>query len=200
MYSIRNIKGLTITELMIVLAIVMITAGISIPMYISDIPRQRVKAAAQQMMTDLRLARARAVANNQAYLVCFGSDTTYKMAPEINDDATDCDTAETIAIWKVQVKAVDYVKTHSGVQFGIGNSGSNPCMGQTTSPSSAVEFSSKIARFDKRGSSVDGSGALYSGAVYLTNPRDSKNRTYCVQVEASTGRAKLYKWDQGAWQ
>ncbi len=184
-----NTKGMSLTELMVVLAIVAITAAIAIPMYISDLPRQKAKAAAQGVMMDLRLARAKAVAGNQVYLVCFDSTTSYKLGTETLGSTMDCG-AITVE------KTVDFTKSYKGVQFGVGNSGSNVCEGATNT--NAIYFPSNTARFNNRGSSVDGSNAFWGGgAVYLTNTQDSRQQTYCVQVDGTTGRAKLWRWDTG---
>lgn len=186
-----NNKGLTLNELMIVLAIIAITAAVAVPMYVSDLPRQKAKAAAQSLLTDLRVARARAVANNQGYLVCFDSSTTYKLA----SGGTNTTSCASLPAGQID-KAVDFRTNHDGVQFAVGTIG-GACPGaNTTNP---ISFVNNIARFSKRGSSVDGSNTFYSGVVYLTNIRDSKQSTYCIDVEGTTGRAKLYAWAKGAW-
>jgi len=183
--NLRDIKGVTLTELMIVLSIIAITAAIVIPMYTADLPRQKAKAAAQQMLTDLRLARARAVANNQAYLICFNTDG-YTLTPQAGGP-TDCDAAAANLR-----KTVDFIKSFSGVKFQVGTIG-GACPGMTTTQ--AIAFPSEVARFTRLGSSVDGSDNSVDGVVYLTNTQDPKQQTYCVQVEGTTGRAKLYRWD-----
>lgn len=184
-----NEKGVTLTELMVVLAIIAITAAIAIPMYISDLPRQKTKAAAQGLLSDLRLARGRAVANNQPYLICFDSTTSYKLGAEILGSTMDCNAIQV-------AKTVDFTKSHNGVQFSVGIS-SKPCTGAATLD--AIDFLNDTARFNRLGSSVDGGNSFRPGAVYVTNTKDSKQQVYCVQAEGSTGRAKLYKWDQGNW-
>lgn len=178
-------RGLTLTELMIVLAIIIITAAIAIPTYIAELPRQRLKAVAQGMLADLRLARARAVANNQPYLLCFDSTTTYKLASG-SLSTTNCTPL-------APEKTVDFKKNYKGVQFGVGNTTlACPDMASMI----PINFVNDIARFNNRGSSVDGSGALLlNGGVYLTNTQDPNRGTYCVHVEGTTGRAKLYRWD-----
>lgn len=184
-----NEKGVTLTELMVVLGIIAITAAIAIPMYISDLPRQRTKAAAQGLLSDLRLARGRAVANNQPYLICFNetTNTSYTLRQE---GATPLNCTGTIN------KTVDFTMNHPGVQFNIGNS-TTPCTG--VSAIDPVNFVNGTARFNRLGSSVDGNNSFWDGAVYVANTRDPNLQAYCVQVEGSTGRAKLWKWDNGGW-
>ncbi|MEK6683277.1 MAG: GspH/FimT family pseudopilin [Nitrospirota bacterium] len=184
MTNLTNKKGVTLTELMVVLAIVMITAAIAIPAYVSDLPRQRAKAAAQGMHADLRLARSRAVANNTPYLVCFTS-TSYQLVSAANCQAAGVTTID---------KTVDFEKDYKGVRFGVG--GSTGACKETTSHEPIYFPGGSMARFDIRGSSVDGNGTFYpGGVVYLTNTLDPNQSAYCVQVEGTTGRAKLYRWN-----
>ena len=185
-----NEKGMTLTELMVVLAIIVITAAIAIPMYVSDLPRQKTKSAAQGLLGDLRLARGRAVANNQAYLICFDeTNNRYTLRQEPVGLAFNC--TGTIE------KTVDFVKSHNGVAFSVGES-ATPCTGSATLE--AVNFVNNTARFNRLGSSVDGNNGFFNGAVYVTNAKDPRKQVFCVQVEGSTGRSKLWKWQDGSWQ
>jgi prepilin-type N-terminal cleavage/methylation domain-containing protein len=183
-------KGMTLTELMVVLSIIIITSAIAIPMYISDLPRQKAKAVAQGLLGDLRTARAKAVANNASYLVCFNqAGQSYTLRPEIDPAIMDCTAAPA-------EKTVDFKQNFNGVQFNIGPA-DQVCTG--ASSTDPVDFVLNTARFNRLGSSVDGGNNFWSGAVYVMNINDSKQQVYCAQVEGSSGRAKLYKWDNAQW-
>jgi prepilin-type N-terminal cleavage/methylation domain-containing protein len=191
MTNLVNEKGLTLTELMVVLSIIVITAAIAIPMYISDLPRQRTKAVAQGLLADLRMARGRAVANNQSYLICFDGSTAtpgYTLRPETGA-VMDCK-AGTVQ------KTVDFSRDYSGVQFNVGNS-SQPCPGVLNSD--VVNFLLNTARFNRLGSSVDGNNSFLDGSVTVTNIKDPNLQAYCLEVEGSTGRVRIYKWDDAQW-
>ncbi len=180
-------QGVTLTELVVALAIVMITAAIGIPMYVSNIPHQRLKAAGQDLITNLRLARGKAVATNQPYLVCFDTSTqSYRLAPEAGAVLA-CNSVE---------KTIGLNDSYAGVAFGVGSIGT-PCPeALSTNP---IGFPGNAARFSSRGASVDNSSAIVtSAAVYLTNTRDPQRETYCVQVEGTTGRSRLWRWDVNA--
>lgn len=187
--TLRNQRGVTLTELMVVLAIVMITTAIAVPMYIVNLPSLRLKSAAQDLLVDLRLARSWAVKNNNFYLLCFSSPTTYELAIQTGGPTT-CATTD---------KSVNLATQYYGVEIAAGSIGS-PCPDATvTDP---VGFPGSTARFNKRGASVDGANnVLLTAVVYLTNTKDSKDDSYCVQVEGTTGRPRLWKWDgsQGIW-
>jgi type IV fimbrial biogenesis protein FimT len=57
-------QGVTLVEAAVVLAIVAIVAGSAVPGFQAFIERQRLEAAADQLGTDLRFARAEAIARN----------------------------------------------------------------------------------------------------------------------------------------
>jgi len=190
MTNLSNQKGLTLTELMVVLSIIVITAAIAIPMYVSDLPRQRTKAAAQGLLADLRNARGRAVANNAFYLICFdASSESYTLRQEPSGGvAFDC-------TGKV-VKTVDLKTDYYGVEFNVGSS-SQPCPG--VADVDVINFTKDTVRFNRLGSSVDGNNAFRDGSVTVTNIKDPNLQAYCAEVEGSTGRVRLYKWDDAQW-
>ena len=187
-----NTKGLTLVELMIVVSIILIISAIAIPSYISDLPRQRLKGAAINLLTDMRMARARAVASNQNYLVCF--DTALPGYTLVLEDASmDCTPATPANV----EKTVNFKSDYGGVTFGRGNS---TVCGNFAGANEDITFTAKTARFDRNGSAINGAAnpAITPGLVYLTNPRDTPDRAFCVDVQGTTGRAKLHKWD-GEW-
>ena len=195
-----NARGFTLTELMVGVSIIMITAAIAVPMYISDLPRQKTKAAAKNMASDIRLARARAVADNTDYVVCLNDvNKVYTILP--GPAATAIGDCNGLPDWnsvdtRIR-KEVDLNKNHRGVHFGVGTIGAN-C--PTTNAADPILFPGNVIRFNTRGSSVDGGGnVLLSRALYLTNPEDKKKTTFCLHVEGTTGRTRLYEWRNGQW-
>jgi len=66
----REMVGFTLIELMMVMAVIAIVAGISVPSFARIVERQRVEAAALRLATDLALARNTALARRQTVVVC----------------------------------------------------------------------------------------------------------------------------------
>ena len=82
MYTrLKNRKGFTLTELMIITAIVGIMASITIPNIIGWMPRYRLKTITRDIYSTLQLARMRAVATGFEYQISFDlSNETYSIS------------------------------------------------------------------------------------------------------------------------
>lgn len=69
---IKEQRGVTLMELMMVIACLSVLAAIAVPGWISrGWPAHRLKNAAHQVVSDIRLARIRAVATNRQYRLRF---------------------------------------------------------------------------------------------------------------------------------
>ena len=73
----RNNSGMTIIELMVVIGILAILAGIAIPGFIGWLPNHRLRSAADDVQSTLQNAKLRAIRENAIVRVNFdfGNDT-----------------------------------------------------------------------------------------------------------------------------
>ena len=71
--------GMTLLEVMTVVAIIGIVVAIAVPSFSTMLENQRIKGAAEAMLTDLRWARAEAIKRNAPVRVTFatGSNWSY---------------------------------------------------------------------------------------------------------------------------
>jgi prepilin-type N-terminal cleavage/methylation domain-containing protein len=78
MKLLRDKRGVTLLELMVVLAIIGVLMGIGIPSYYAMLPHLRVRGASRDVAEALQIARMKAVAMNTTYIVQFND---YKGSP-----------------------------------------------------------------------------------------------------------------------
>ncbi len=69
-----SLRGITLVEAMVTLAVASIAAGTAIPSFQGMIARQRLEGVAVQLATDLQYARTEAVARNEPLRISFWSD------------------------------------------------------------------------------------------------------------------------------
>jgi prepilin-type N-terminal cleavage/methylation domain-containing protein len=73
-YSVVNDKkGFTLLEMMIVVTLIAILSAVAVISIKSNMPQYYLSGAARQVLTDLMLARSKAVSNNSATTVTFSS-------------------------------------------------------------------------------------------------------------------------------
>jgi len=108
----RKDSGFTLIELIVIIAIVAVFAGIAVPNFLSYMPKSRLNGAARQVMGDLMAARMKAVKLNHRVKVFFYSNHQYKIC----DDA---DNNGTVADGEGDVQLRDIQREYSDVTFDL---------------------------------------------------------------------------------
>jgi len=91
-HMMRQAKGFTLLELMIVIAVLGILAAVAIPNFVSQMPKYRLNGAARQVMGDLMWARMQAVSLNRRVKVFFLSNNhEYKICDDADNNGTVAD-------------------------------------------------------------------------------------------------------------
>jgi type II secretion system protein H len=103
----KALSGFTLLELMIVIAIVGIMAGIGIPNLLSYIPKARLNGAARTVLVDLMATRMKAVKTSVNTRISFTSNHEYLMC----DDADVCDSADDGVLKDIQDQYSDVTFT-----------------------------------------------------------------------------------------
>lgn len=84
--------GLTVIELMVVVAVVAVLAALAAPSLRDFVARQRVAAVNAELVTDLKFARSEAVARNREVYV------TFRTAPRTGSPPMTCYTVHTLGV------------------------------------------------------------------------------------------------------
>ena len=78
--KLKNQKGFTLTEVIVIISILGVMAAISIPSYISWLPRHRLQTSVRQIYDDMNIAKIRAVKDNIVAVIIFTPATnTYSV-------------------------------------------------------------------------------------------------------------------------
>jgi type IV fimbrial biogenesis protein FimT len=86
--------GFTVIEILIVIAVIGMLAGVAIPTYSQLLPKYRLNGAARQVMSDLLSARRRALSQHHTVQVMFTAAQAYTVWTDSNDNG-DVDSDET---------------------------------------------------------------------------------------------------------
>jgi len=196
----QNQKGFSVVELVVVVAIMGITAGTVIPVYYNMKPQIRLNGAVRQLMGDLMWARMKAISENNNYVIAFGeagkilTNNTYYIYDD-NDNNFSSVGIEAEELAKKIVISDDYKDMGYGYASGIKKTDNT-----TTLTGDAVTFSSggasKPIWFNFK---PDGSPNI-TGTIYLLPDEDEasgrKDRSRALSVN-QTGRIKSWRYDMG---
>lgn len=82
----RNNEGMTLAEILVVVAIIAIMSGIAVPSFLSWLENKRVQSAARDMYSNFRKAQSTAVKNNRNCAVSFNGTTGYTVYVDEDKD------------------------------------------------------------------------------------------------------------------
>lgn len=95
-------SGFTLIELIIIIAILAIFAGIAVPNFLSYMPKHRLNGAARQVMGDLMGARMKSVKLNHRAKIFFYSNHQYKICDDADNNGTVADGEGDVQIKDIQ--------------------------------------------------------------------------------------------------
>jgi prepilin-type N-terminal cleavage/methylation domain-containing protein len=112
-----DMRGLTLMELMVTVAILAILVALAMPSFNAYLAKGRLSGAAEALAQDLQLARSEALRRNDAVTISFTSGTAWCYGTILSDTACNCTQTGNCSLRRVDNS--DYAGvTMSAVSFG----------------------------------------------------------------------------------
>jgi Tfp pilus assembly protein FimT len=196
--------GFTVTEIIVVLAIVMTLAGVAFPIFSRISYNIRLKSAAVNISALMQQARILAARQNAVYTVLVpstGGTACINLNP--GTDST-CDSGEVVL---GQTEPVIKFNSHVVPATGAPNgSGGTPSAYVVSGDTGTTNYDNATTL----GYSARGLPCAYSGGTcstpaagyfvyYLKDPRPDGTIGWAAVVVTRTGRTKSYTWNGASW-
>lgn len=179
----KDNKGVSLVELVIVLAIIGIMAGFGIPEYGRYAAKNRVRSAATAIMQNMRMARTMAIKENRTYLITLDPGTnTYRIGFDANENGALTDAG--VDVYGQGPVRVINVQTEysSNVVLDESNFAVNPPNGPN-----GVAINSQSSFFFM----PDGSSSPI-GMIYFQET--NRGYTFCAELANTASKTNLFMW------
>lgn len=189
-----NGYGMTVLEIMAVVAIISILSAIAFPTVLSLLPDYRLKAAVSDLYSNLQRAKQEAVRSNGECGVYFDASTNrYQVIAGGPDGVCDGPAAGIPPQPLNDDVLLNYIELStygSGVQYGSGMA-EKTVPGAGIPPVATVSYVNDRIRFDAKGM------AREMGYTYLTNVNGS---AFAVGTPSIAGSIVQKKWQGNFWE
>lgn len=169
--------GFTIVEFIVVMTVLAIVSVTALPSFEDFRARQRLRAAADNLHTDLQYARSEAVQRNTRITVSFATGGGWCYGIVEGTDACDCTVADVTAAEYCGIK-----RAHN-----ISADGARPDFPGVSVSSAAFDGSASYRIDPRRGQVLDASGDPVEGSILLVG---AASRSVRADVNA-IGRVRL---------
>jgi len=190
--TLKENKGVSLIELLIVLVIVGIIAGFGLPEYGRFAAKSRVRRAATELMQNMRLTRTMAIKENRTYLITLDPATnTYRIGVDINDNGVLTDAEDVYGRPDTAVPndlggpvRVTNVQNEYGVNVVLGES--NFVLNPPNGPNGATISTQSSFSF------MADSSSSPNGMIYFQD--NNRAYTFCIELANTSGKTNLFMW------
>jgi type II secretory pathway pseudopilin PulG len=188
-------RGFSLIEGLVAVSLIMIVMGMAIINFGSVIPNAKADSAMDQMLYQLRSARARAIAHRREVQITFVGNNQLTIAELA---AVGAPPPPTTVSFEGGAK---YMVFNGGATGGTVPDIPAPYNFGNAAPIyfGGIGGGPPVMKFTTNGSFIDGGNTLLNGTVFIGingNPRTAR----AVSVLGATGRIREYHWDGTQWQ
>jgi prepilin-type N-terminal cleavage/methylation domain-containing protein len=158
-------KGLTLVELIIVMAIIAVLAATGIPQFVRYLPKMRLKSASRDLISNMQFARMKAIRDNAPCRLHFETGVGRYCVLDVN--GTTCRTVD--------------LSDYPGITFGSNNPARIDA-NHTPPQTDGVSYQGNKAKFNANGSAA-------AGTVYLKNDH---GHSMAVGTSSWVGRVRAW--------
>lgn len=208
-------RGMSLVELLIVLAIISIVTAIGLPQILSSRRQFRSAAIPRDIMTQLRNARQQAMSQRVAFTLQYDNnnkqivtinhgnnpDGTRKVSPTpvsgtaiLLDPNYPNNNGQTVSATRLADGGVPATEITYGTPTGA------PAGALTdTATLAALAANGRVnVTFQPDGSVINGAGANLNQALFIYNNQSPSNTAFAVSILGTSGRIKLWRYSSNA--
>jgi prepilin-type N-terminal cleavage/methylation domain-containing protein len=194
----RENSGVSLIELVIVVAVIGLLSIVAVPQYGRFIAKGKVRSATNDLFQNMRMARTMAIKENRQYLITFNEAAdpanTYRIGFDGNGNNSLTDPVDgygggTVRLVNLQTQYGNEITFGTGT--GSGPDEPDTCPACIGIGGSTVAFGGTAAPV-RQAFNTDGS-VSFTGSAFLMH--NARGITYMMRISFQTGKIDLWKWD-----